>query len=326
MVGIESYRPADVFIVNDSYIIGTHLNDVVIFAPIFFQDELIGFAATKAHWRDIGSKDVGFVVDTTEIYQEGIRINPTKLFDQGVLNQTLVDVLTLNTRFPHSLLGDMHAQVAACRLGGRRYVEIVERFGLETTRAAMTMVFDASEAAERRAIAEIPDGVYYAEGWVDNDFVTDEPFRVCATVTVDGTEIRVSNKGTSSQRKGPTNCGLVNTISVCRVAYKFLICPDAPVTGGSFRALTLDIEPGTVAAAEEPAACQQFGSHSLLMADLILKALAPAVPSKLQRVYRVMLAISSLRVGIRAAGGASPAVRRIPRAGALARWEMGKVP
>lgn len=279
-LGRDSYRPGDVIIVNDSYIIGTHLNDVVIFSPIFCENELVGFAANKAHWRDIGSKDVGFVVDTTEIYQEGIRISPMKLYDQGRLNQTLVDLLTMNARFPDSLLGDMHAQVASCRLGERRFVEIVERFGLTTVRDAMADVFDASEAAERRAIAEIPDGVYYAEGWIDNDFVTNEPFKVCATVTVHGTEITVDNTGTSPQRKGPTNCGFVNTLSACRVAYKFVICPLDPVSGGSFRPLTVKIEPGTVAAAQEPAACQQFGPHSLLMADLILRALGQAVPHK----------------------------------------------
>ena len=134
--GPDGYRPGDVFMINDPYLVGSHTNDVVVFSPIFLGDALIGFGATKAHWLDIGAKDAGRPVDTTEIFQEGYRLGPTHLYREGEPVQEVIDLLMRNSRLPRSVWGDMHAQITACRTGERRLVALHERFGSETVAAA----------------------------------------------------------------------------------------------------------------------------------------------------------------------------------------------
>lgn len=279
-VGMENFCKGDAYILNDPYLTGSHLNDVDILSPVVCQGEVVGFVITRAHWLDLGSKDAAYAVDSTEIYQEGLRLGPTKLVDQGSLVRDIVDIMARNSRLPGSLIGDMNAQIAACRMGERRFLEIIEKFGLDTVRRSMEMVFATAEALERAAIAAIPDGVYEAQGYQDNDFQTDEPILVKVKVTVQGEKMVVDTTGSSHQRKGNTNCGRVQTLAAARLAYKFLICPEAGVTGGSFRTFEVIVEPGSIFAAEEPAACLQYGTHGMLLADLIIKALSPAMPDE----------------------------------------------
>jgi N-methylhydantoinase B len=279
-VGMQNFRKGDAYILNDPYLTGSHLNDVDILSPMVYQGEVVGFVITRAHWLDLGSKDAAYAVDSTEIYQEGLRLGPTRLVDGGNLVRDVVDIMARNSRLPGSLVGDMNAQIAACRMGERRFLEIIDKFGLDTVRRSMETVFATSEALERAAIAAIPDGVYEAEGYQDNDFQTDEPILVKVKVTVNGEKMVVDTTGSSRQRSGNTNCGRVQTLAAARLAYKFLICPEAGVTGGSFQTFEVIVEPGSIFAAEEPAACLQYGTHGMLLADLIIKALAPAIPDK----------------------------------------------
>jgi N-methylhydantoinase B len=144
----------------------------------------------------------------------------------------------------------------------------------------MQSIFDTTERLEREAVAAIPDGVYTAEGFQDNDFQSEEHVPVKVKITVQGSEIAVDTHGSSWQRPGCTNCGLIQTLSAIRLAYKFLIRPDLGVTGGSFRSLSIEVELGSIFAAQEPTACLQYGSHTMLLVDLILKALAPALPDR----------------------------------------------
>jgi len=279
-IGLPNFEAGDVFILNDPYLTGSHLNDVDILSPVVYQGDLVGFAVTRAHWRDLGGKDAAYMVDSTEIYQEGLRLGPIRLAAGGQLQSDIIDILRRNSRIPVALVGDMHAQIAACRMGERRYREIIERFGLDTVRTSMAQVFDATETLERDAIRAIPDGMYRAEGFQDNDFQTDEPIPIKVQVTVDGDRMTVDTTGSSRQRPGCTNCGRAQTIAAARLAFKFLIRPDSEVTGGSFRTLEVIVEPGSIFAAEEPAACLQYGTHTMLLVDLVIKALAPAIPEQ----------------------------------------------
>lgn len=279
-VGLAHFCDGDVYILNDPYLTGSHLNDVDILSPVVYQQQVVGFAVTRAHWRDLGGKDAAYAVDSTEIYQEGLRLGVVKLADRGHLREEIIDIIARNSRLPVSLKGDMHAQIAACRIGERRYSELIERFGLETIRTSMRAVFATTEALERVAITAIPNGVYTAEGYQDNDFLSDEPIPIRVKVTVQGDEMIVDTHGSSRQRAACTNCGLAQTLSAVRLAYKFLIRPDLGVTGGSFRALKIEVEPGSIFAAEEPAACLQYGTHTMLLVDLIIRALALALPEQ----------------------------------------------
>lgn len=276
--GLDGYLEGDVFAVNDSYLTGSHLNDVSVFSPIFHAGELVGFGATKAHWLDIGAKDPSQAMDSTEIYQEGYRLGPTRLYAAGEPMTETIDFLTRNSRLSRSIWGDMHAQIAACRTGEQQLQALYDRFGAATITAAADAIFEQSERLDREAIARVPDGVYAAEGRLDSYGPGGEPVPVRVAVTVAGDEMTLDLRGSSPQTPGCMNCGLAQTISAARLAFKFLFNPDVPVTGGTFRNLTVVADERSVFDAREPAACQYYYPHLGLMIDLFIRALAPAIP------------------------------------------------
>lgn len=280
VVGVENFHAGDVYILNDPYLTGSHLNDIDILSPVVHQEEVVGFAVTRAHWEDLGGKTATYSVDSTEIYQEGLRLGPTKLVDARCLCTDIVDILRRNSRLGVQLVGDMHAQIAACRKGEQSFLGLIERFGREVVEQSLESVFAVTERLERQAIRDIPDGVYQAQGYQDNDYQTDEPILVKVKVTVAGDKMTVDTAGSSSQRKGCTNCGRAQAVAAARLAYKFLIRPDMDISGGSFRTFRVLVDEGSIFAAQEPAACLQYGTHTMLLVDLIIKALAPAIPDQ----------------------------------------------
>lgn len=280
LLGREAFRDGDIFHMNDSYMTGTHLNDATIFAPIFWRDRLVGFAATRAHWLDVGAKDPGGPMDSHEIFQEGVRWGPTRLYDRGEPREDIIDLLRRNGRFGYSLVGDMNAQVAACRTGERRFREILDRFGSEAYDAARREIYRQSEELERAAVAAIPEGHYSAEGSLDDDGLGNGPLPVRVHVHVQGDHMTIDLAGSAPQTRGPVNCGFAQAVSGCRVAFKLLIHPDRPVDGGTFRAFTVKAPPRSMFSAEEPAACQWYFTPCGLLIDLIVKALSPALPEK----------------------------------------------
>ncbi|MGW5685525.1 hydantoinase B/oxoprolinase family protein [Nonomuraea sp. NPDC003754] len=281
LLGRDVWQEGDVWVLNDSYIGGTHLNDVTVYGPIFVDGELAGFAASRAHWLDMGSKDPGGSMDSTSIFQEGLRMGPTKIYDNGRPCRDLHEVIARNVRFPHATLGDMRAQVACAMTGQRRLAEIVGRWGIETVMAARDEIFAQTERLERQAIAAIPDGTYTAGGFLDNDGIDlDTPLPVNVTVTVEGERVHVDLTDCADQATGPVNCGAAQAVAAVRVAYKLLVSADVPLNGGSFRPLDVVTRPGSMLAAQSPAACQYYYSHLGLLIDLVVKALAPVVPDR----------------------------------------------
>ncbi|PWJ49562.1 N-methylhydantoinase B [Quadrisphaera granulorum] len=284
--GRAVWHPGDVWILNDSYLGGTHLNDITIFGPVFVEagtdaEQLVGFTASRAHWIDVGSKDPGGSMDSTSIFQEGLRLGPQRLVVGGVEQEGLVDIIATNVRFPYPTLGDMRAMVACITMGEKRLQEVVERFGLDVLLAARDEIFRQTEALERAVIAAIPDGVYSAEGVLDNDGVTlDAPVPIRLDVTVRGETIDFDVTRSADQQTGPVNCGVAQAVSALRVGYKLLVSPDLPGNGGSFRTMTAQVREGSVLGAVAPAACQWYFSHLGLLIDLVAKALAPAVPDR----------------------------------------------
>lgn len=285
MFGREAYQPGDIYLMNDPYLQGTHLNDATIFGPIFLEDELIGFAATRAHWLDVGGKDPGVTMDSTDVYQEGVRWGPTKIVAGYEPRADLLELLRRNSRFGYSLIGDLNAQIAACRTGEQRLLAIIDRFGLDTVRIARTEIARQSAELDRAAIAAIPDGVYEAAGHLDNDGISDDPVPVRVKVVIDGDTITVDLAGSSPATRGPVNCGMAQTISAVRMAYKLLVHPDRPVDGGTFPTLTVSAPEGSIFNAQEPAACQWYFTPLGLLTDLIVTALAPAIPDKVAAAH-----------------------------------------
>ena len=278
--GWEYFNEGDVFYMNDSYMTGTHLNDSTIIMPIFLGKERIGFAASRAHWLDVGAKDPGAPVDSYEIYQEGMRWGPTRLYEKGKPREDVIDVLRRNSRFGDALIGDLNAQIAAGKTGEIRLRELFKRFGQETVLAARDAIFRQSEERERDAIRNIADGRYEAEGWLDDDGLGSSPVTVKVAVTVNGDSMKIDLAGSSDQTNGPVNCGFTQTVAAARVAFKLLVRPEDSVNGGSFGTLIVEAPENTMFHAMEPAACAWYFTPLGLLIDLVVRALAPQMPDK----------------------------------------------
>ena len=278
MYGRSIWERDDIWIMNDSYLTGTHLNDMTVFGPIFNGDDLIGFAASRAHWLDVGAKDPGGPMDSTEIFQEGLRLGPTKVVERGVQKADITDLLGRNSRLSYPAIGDLGAQIACARTGQSRLIAIIERFGLDTIKAARDEIFAQTERLERAAIAAIPDGIYKAEGCLDNNGRDDVPCWVRLTLEVKGDEMVMDLTETDDIQGGPVNCGAAQAISACRVGYKLLINANNPPNGGAFKGLTVRVREGSLLGAVAPAPCQWYFSSLGMLIDMIVRALSDVLP------------------------------------------------
>jgi N-methylhydantoinase B len=276
--GPEHYREGDVFMVNDPYLVGSHTYDVTIFSPVFHDETLIGFGATKAHWIDIGAKDAGRPVDTTEIYQEGFRFGPTYVYRAGEPVDATIDYLLRNTRLPRSVWGDLHAQISACRTGEKRLIALYDRFGAEVIEAASREIFQQCERLDREAVAAIPDGTYVATGQMDSSGPGQDPVRVCVSVEVSGDQMRIDLTGSSGPTPGSVNSPFPGTVAGARLAFKCMVNPDVQVTDGTFRNLEVFAPKDTVFNVSEPHATIYYYPPLGLMIDLVIKALADVLP------------------------------------------------
>lgn len=276
--GYHNLRDGDVFTVNDTYITGGHLNDVDVIGVVATDGEVDGFLCIRAHWNDIGTAEPGFPVNSRNIFQEGMRWGPTRIMSGGKWQQDVLDLLCLNSRTPKTLMGDLKAQIAAIRLGAERLRWLGMRFGRPTLEQATEQIFSATESKFRQFISAIPDGVYEAEGASDNDGVSDDPVPVKVKVTIAGDHMTVDTTGSSPQRPGNLNTGFANTVSAVRLALALLYPdPEPDINDGSFRALDVVAEPGSIFAAQDPAPCMRPHPVMLLI-DLIIKALSPVLP------------------------------------------------
>jgi N-methylhydantoinase B len=278
--GPGAFEPGDVWIVNDSAICGSHLNDVTVFAPIFVDRSLRGFSGAKAHINDVGAKEAGYVSDSTDIFQEGLRIPPMRLVRGGEISQELLDLIALNSRFPGSLTGDLMACITACRTGDERFQAIVSRYGWEQIDASIQRFFAQAEAEDRASVAAIPDGTYRAAGALDDDGINDAPVPVAVAVTVAGDEMTIDLAGSAPENEGSINSGIVQTRSALQQAFKFVVNPGSPVCGGNFRNLRIDVPPGSCFDPSPTAACLHYGPHLMLAIDLVVRALSDAVPER----------------------------------------------
>jgi N-methylhydantoinase B len=286
--GLAGFAPGDVIIMNHGQVCGQHLNNVVVYAPCFHDGEVVAFAASRAHWVDIGGMRQGFgSVETTEIYQEGLQFRSLKIYDAGKRNETLWQMINDNLRFPEAALGDLRAQIACCQLGVRRFGELVTRYGRDTVEGCIHAVWDATDRDVRTFIAQIPDGTYEAESFLDNDGRRlDVPLRIKVKVVIAGDRMVVDFSEVNDQVPGPTNSGYSGGLAAARVAFKNLTQGEAPVNEGSFRALELVLPEGKILNAKWPAALGLWSIPLPTVIDVILKALAPALPERIPAAHK----------------------------------------
>ena len=281
--GVEGMQPGDLIITNDPYEGGgTHLNDVVCISPIFLEETLVGFGAVRSHWIDLGGK-VPFsqMSDATEIFQEGLLFPIVKLYEGGVLNKALFEVIRANVRIPDSVAGDLQSQVAACRIAERRIVELVERYGSQTFDRAVQFIMDNSEQQMRAAIRAIPDGVYSGEDHADAAGPDGPPIRICVEVTVADDEITFDFTGSDSATASSFNQGWGALLSCCRAMLKSVTTPQDPTNDGSFRALRVRAPAGSCLNVSKPSPVCMYGELGMHVMDAIWRALAPIMPEQI---------------------------------------------
>lgn len=282
--GLDRIEPGDIIIGNDPYEGGgTHLNDINLVAPIFHQGKLVLFAQCKAHWRDIGGKDAGsWSPDARNIFQEGLRLPPLKLYARGVRDETLVRLLLANVRLPENSRGDLAAQVAALRVAGTRLGELLDRYYWETVAAAIGAILDHGERMVRAQIAAIPDGVYEAAGALDSDGTSEDPVPLRVRATVAGSDLLFDFTGSSPQRPGAAgNTVLAATTSAVRLAVKCLTDPALPANEGCYRPIRIVAPEGSCVHARPPAPVTVgLGDVTQIVVELIFRALAPALPDR----------------------------------------------
>ena len=277
--GLDGFKPGDVMIMNHQ-ICGQHLNNVVIYAPCFFEGRIAGFAASRAHWVDIGGMRIGFGSSaTTEIFAEGIQMRSLKIYEEGKRNETLWQIITDNVRFPEAALGDLRAQVACAQLGARRYAELLARYTRPVVETCIAEIWRQADAKVRHAVAQIPDGEYEAQSELDNDGRNLEtPIRISVKIIKSGETFTVDFSNMHPQTPSPLNSGVSGGIAAARVAFKALTSPDLDVNDGCFRALNVIIPEGTIVSAKPGAAIGLWSIALPTTIDTILKALAPALP------------------------------------------------
>lgn len=285
--GEDGLHPGDVLLINYSGVCGQHLNNVVIYMPVHWEGTLIGFAATRAHWTDVGGRVAGsFSTDTTEIYQEGIQLRSIKIHKRGVLDEELMRVIRHNIRFPELSFGDMAAQIAACSLSARRWHEMVGKYGWDVMDACIHAIWDQSDAFVRRQISALPDGRYTAKSFMDDDGVNfDQTLDVQATVIVDGDELEIDFTGTAPQTKGPMNSGRSGGLAAARVAFKSAVVPNLPPNEGVFRALRVTLPPGTMISATDDAAMAQWNMPLKTVIDTIYWAFSQCAPDRVPAAH-----------------------------------------
>ena len=286
--GLDGFAPGDVLIMNHAGVCGQHLNNVVLYAPCFVDGELVAFAASRAHWVDIGGMRIGFgSYLTSEVFAEGLQMRSLKIYEAGRRNETLWQIIQDNTRFPEAALGDMRAQIACCQLGSRRYGELIGRYGRATVEAAIDRIWEQADVKVRSVVERIPDGTYSAESFLDNDGRTlDQPVRIKVSVRIEGPTFTVDYTGMNPQTPGPLNSGLSGGIAAARVAFKALTSPDLDVNEGCFRALRVISPEGTVVNAKPPAAIGLWSVALPTVIDTILKALSPALPDVVPAAHK----------------------------------------
>jgi N-methylhydantoinase B len=280
----DDMHAGDVFIMNDPFDGGMHLPDIFVFKPLYHEGERIAFACTVCHHGDVGGRVAGSnASDSTEIYAEGLRIPPLKLYDKGKPNHTLLSIIEKNVRLPVQLFGDLRAQLAACHIAERQFAELVARYGPQQTRYYMNETVDYAERLTRAALETLPDGEWSFEDWIDDDGIDyGKPIRLFVTLRKRGGHMVVDWTGTAPQVKGAINNTLSYTKAASYTGVRSVLPQGIPNNEGVFRAIEVICPPGTVGNGVLPAACAARGLTGFRMTDCMFGALAMMLPERVK--------------------------------------------
>ena len=278
----DTVRPGDVYLLNDPYHGNNHLPDLTAFVPVLSGDRLVFWSVNRSHQSDIGgATHGGYNPAATEIWQEGIRITPLKLHDQGALREDVLQMIATNVRHPRDFRGDLAAMIGSAHVGERRMLALLAEYGDALALAAVEGVLDGAERQTRACIAGWRDGVYRGEAIVDDDGHGFEDIWIRATVTKRGSELTVDLSDSHPQVHGFINSSYPNMRAAVCMALAYLIDPHTPKNDGAFRPLTVVARPGTVVWANPGAPVTLCTNHCAQeIMEAVITALAPACPER----------------------------------------------
>lgn len=286
-IPLDEWRDGDVVIGNDPYCGGQHLPDILAFRPVFHEGRRVAIVGTLCHHLDVGGMSPGsYAATATEIYQEGIRIPPIRLFRAGVRNDEVWAMLGQNVRQPAIVLGDLQSQIASLEVGVANVRKLAAKYGAETLTSACAALLDASEAAMRDVIRRMPDGTYSFEDFLDDDGIdTSRPVRLHATVTISGDRMVVDLSGCDAQVPGPINATLGSTSSA--IYYAAMACADRPIppNAGCYRPIEIVAPEGLVVNARHPAPVAHRITPGHRLVNVLFGAFSQAVPDRMPAAY-----------------------------------------
>jgi N-methylhydantoinase B len=326
----DRVRPGDVYLLNDPYHGNNHLPDLTAFVPVFAQHRLVFWSINRSHQSDIGGATHGaYNPGATEIWQEGLRITPLRLYEAGVVRDDVLKMIATNVRHPRDFQGDLAAMIGSARVGERRLLALLDEYGAPTAGSAIDAILDGAERQARACIAAWKDGVYRGEAVLDDDGHGFRDIYIRAKVTKRGSDLTVDLSDSHRQVIGFVNSSYPNMRSAVAMALAYLIDPETPKNDGTFRPLTVIAKAGTVVWANPPAPLTLCTNHCAQeIAESVIKALAPACPTRVLagwgRRFRIAIQGMDPRSGrpfiwhmfhARPGGGASPAGDGWPTAG-----------
>ncbi len=318
--GPENLKPGDIILTNDPFTgSGTHLCDVSAVLPIFYDGELVAFAANKGHWNEIGGKNLGsWSTNATEIYQEGLQFPVIKIYEEGKLNEAVRDMIAANCRTPDMTLGDLYAQTASLRIAEKRVLELFDKYGKDAVMESIETLLENGRKLALKELAKIPKGTFEAESYIDANAngLGDVYIKVKVTITDDSFVVDLSESG--NQIAAPINCTRFGAYSAGRIIYHALLNPDAEPNEGFYSPLKVVVREGSVFAAVRPAPVSTNWEALSHITDLVAKALAPVIPERITAGHFLSI-IGTILAGIEDGTG-QPFVLCEPQAGG---WGAG---
>ncbi len=278
----DSWRPGDAIITNDPYVGAGHLPDFVVVCPVFEANQLRAFSVTSSHHMDVGGATTGSMSPTaTEIYQEGIRIPPTKIYEAGAENRAITNILSANIRFPEKTLNDIKAQIAGNMIGVRRYQETLGKYGADRVESSIDRIIQHSQEKFSEALRTIPKGIYSFEDSLDDYGQGTEPVKIRATVNVREDNMLVDFTGTDEQKKCAMNCNFAFTFAYSIFTIKCVTTPYVPLNEGTISQIGVTAPLGTFVNPRHPAAVGARSVVGYRITDVILGALHRAIPDRI---------------------------------------------
>jgi N-methylhydantoinase B len=277
----DDINDGDIFLHNDPYTGGTHLNDILMLYPVFYSGRLVLFTATRCHWGDVGGMTPGSLSGRVrEIYQEGIRIVPTRICERGRMNEAFLSLMFENMRIPDERRGDFNAMLGTSRKAAQHIQNLFHRFDEGTLLDGIDDLMMRSEMVMRKCITDVPDGIYFAEGYLDSDGHSDEPLLGRLKLSVLGDSITADFTGSSAQTMGPLNVGPAMALNSVATVVKSFLDPHSSINHGSFQPIKVINPPGSFLNATHPSPCGGMAECRALITSLTVTALGQALPDK----------------------------------------------